>query len=365
MNTLQDGSGADWRQVAPILDEAITRLGSEDRTAILLRFFEQRDFCSVGKALGSNEDAARMRVNRALEKLHSLLKHRGVNLSIGGLGTVLTTEAITAAPAGLAGSIAGAALANATAGTGTTLIMAKLMAATKLKICLTTLVIAGAATTLVIQHQSQTKLREENESSHQLIAQLKADNESLSSLAAQAKGPGSLPSDQFDELLRLRGEVGMLRQQTNELARFRQENRKLLSQVAAQSESTNQVFAEDQFVLRQTHAVDAMNTMLTAIKDYATNHNGQYPESFDQLTASGIIGTSNFTGNLRLDDFAFVKDGVVDPQGNKAILSLRVPLQRPGKPSVMVLGGITDDGVTHTTMISDDSVESISSARSK
>src|SRR3989442_570911 len=40
MNTLQDDSGANLRQVAPILDEAITQLGSEDRTAILLRFFE-------------------------------------------------------------------------------------------------------------------------------------------------------------------------------------------------------------------------------------------------------------------------------------------------------------------------------------
>ena len=95
MNTLQDDSGANLRQVAPILDEAITQLGSEDRTAILLRFFEQRDFRAVGEALGSNEDAARMRVNRALGKLHSLLKHRGVTLSITALGTALTAEAVT------------------------------------------------------------------------------------------------------------------------------------------------------------------------------------------------------------------------------------------------------------------------------
>src|SRR5208337_1839778 len=97
MNTLQDDSGADLRQIAPILDEAITQLGSEDRTAILLRFFEQRDFRSVGESLGSDEDAARMRVNRALEKLHSLLKHRGVALSVAAVATVLTAGAVTAA----------------------------------------------------------------------------------------------------------------------------------------------------------------------------------------------------------------------------------------------------------------------------
>src|SRR6185436_15285718 len=47
MNTLQDDSEANLRMVAPILDEAITQLDSQDRAAILLRFFEQRNFQSV------------------------------------------------------------------------------------------------------------------------------------------------------------------------------------------------------------------------------------------------------------------------------------------------------------------------------
>ena len=54
MNRLQDTSEAGLRDATLLLDEAITRLPSEDRTAILLRFFEQRDFRSVGKALGTN-----------------------------------------------------------------------------------------------------------------------------------------------------------------------------------------------------------------------------------------------------------------------------------------------------------------------
>src|SRR6185436_17465648 len=78
MNALQNDSGADFSRVAPMLDEAINELGDADRTAILLRFFEQRDFRSVGLVLGSNKDAARMRVTRALEKLESSLKRRGV-----------------------------------------------------------------------------------------------------------------------------------------------------------------------------------------------------------------------------------------------------------------------------------------------
>ena len=162
MNTLQDDSGANWRQVAPILDEAITQLGNEDRTAILLRFFEQHDFRSVGEALGSTEDAARMRVNRALEKLHSLLKHHGVTLSVAALGTVLTAEAVTAAPLGLAVTISSAALA---AGTGTTLTLIKLMTMTKFQAGITSaiIIVAGVLILLVIQHQAHVKLREENQ----------------------------------------------------------------------------------------------------------------------------------------------------------------------------------------------------------
>ena len=177
MNTLQDDSGANWRQLAPILDEAITQLGIEDRTAIVLRFFEQRDFRCVGEALGSTQDAARVRVQRALEKLHVLLKQRGVALSIGALGSALMSGAVAAAPAGLAVAIASVALTGAAAGTGTAFTLLKLMATTKLKLGLSALVLAGAATTLVIQHRSQVEVRVENQSLRQQIAQLQTDNE--------------------------------------------------------------------------------------------------------------------------------------------------------------------------------------------
>jgi len=61
------------------------------------------------------------------------------------------------------------------------------MAGTHLKLGLATLVVAGAAATLVIEHQTQTKLREENQSLRRQIAQLQADNESLSNRAARGK----------------------------------------------------------------------------------------------------------------------------------------------------------------------------------
>jgi len=143
MNALQDHSEANLAQVRPILDEAINQLGREDRAAILLRFFERQDFRSVGKTLGSTEDTAQKRVTRALEKLRSLLKHRGVTFTATALGAALAGEAETAAPAGLAESIAGTALASAASG-GTALSLLKIIGVTKLKLgIMSAIVVAG------------------------------------------------------------------------------------------------------------------------------------------------------------------------------------------------------------------------------
>ena len=190
MNALPDHSEANLKLVAPVLDEAINELGTDDRAAILLRFFEQHDFRSVGAVMGSTEEAARKRVTRALEKLQALLKHRGVTFSATGLGTALVSEAVTAAPVGLAASISMAAIAG-TAGTGSALSLLKIMAMTKLKAGVVgALIVAGVVTPLVVQHQTQTRLREENQSLRQQVnqvAQLTAENERLSKLLADAK----------------------------------------------------------------------------------------------------------------------------------------------------------------------------------
>ena len=186
MSMLQDDSEASLGQVTPVLDEAITELGREDRAAILLRFFERRDFRAVGRALGSNEDAARMRVKRALEKLEVLLKRRGVTVSATALGTALTAEAVIAAPAGLAAAVSSVALAGAAAGSGTLFTYLKYMAMTKFKLGCTALILAGAATTLVLQQRSHANLREELHALRRQNAQLQADNEGLSARVAQA-----------------------------------------------------------------------------------------------------------------------------------------------------------------------------------
>jgi hypothetical protein len=97
---LLEDSAAAWKQIAPVLDEALQQLGKTDQEAIVLRFFERRDFRGVGEALGSNEDAAQKRVTRALEKLRQFLTRRGAAFSAPALGAVLANQAVTTAPAG-------------------------------------------------------------------------------------------------------------------------------------------------------------------------------------------------------------------------------------------------------------------------
>ena len=94
-----------WSEIAPLLDEAISKLGETDRHAILLRFFERQEFREVGRAIGSGEDAAKKRVSRALEKMRRFFARRGVALSITVLAGAVSAHGVQAAPAALSAAI--------------------------------------------------------------------------------------------------------------------------------------------------------------------------------------------------------------------------------------------------------------------
>src|SRR5208282_2333478 len=145
----------DWEKLRPTLDDAMHELKETDREAVLLRYFENRQFAEVGAKLGLNENAARMRVERALEKLRDIFTKRGVTTATS-LASVISANAIQIAPANLAAMLTTASIV--TAGTGTFTLL-KIMTATKIKLAFSAIIVAGAATAFVIQHQSQEKLR--------------------------------------------------------------------------------------------------------------------------------------------------------------------------------------------------------------
>lgn len=105
-----------WERLRPMIDDAVHELEERDREAVLLRFFENRPFAEIGATLRLSEDAARMRVDRALEKLRAALGRRGVSSTSAALAAAFANQVCATAPAGLAGTITSAALAGRAAG---------------------------------------------------------------------------------------------------------------------------------------------------------------------------------------------------------------------------------------------------------
>jgi RNA polymerase sigma factor (sigma-70 family) len=278
MDSLPDHSQANLDRVAPILDEAINALGEAERTAILLRFFEQRDFRSVGLALGSNEDAARMRVGRALDRLHGMLKRRGVTISVAALAAGLSGEAVTAAPTGLGAAVAAGALGSAAAG-GVSTIIGNILSMTKLKMAVAgSLIVGGLTVPMVIQHQDRQRAEEENRQLRQAVQDLTQANESWSNRVAQLSLTSNAPGDQERELLRLRGQVGNLNRQLAEAAKM-----PLRTAAAPPSENKEAIKEEAKWV--GIAKLNYTRTWVLTFMLYADKNQGQFPTNFAQAVA--------------------------------------------------------------------------------
>jgi RNA polymerase sigma factor (sigma-70 family) len=223
MNT----SAADWTYIEPLLDEAMHVLEEADRTAVLLRYFENKSLREVGQTLGTNEDAARKRVSRAVERLREFFAKRGVTIGASGLVIAISANAVQAAPVGLAVTIsAAAALVGASVATAATDTATKAIVMTTLQKALITATIAAAVGTGIYEARQASNLQAQVQMLQQQqaplaeqVAQLKSDNGSLAHRLAQANKSPSLSSDRLRELLKLRGEVGLLRRQQRELER--------------------------------------------------------------------------------------------------------------------------------------------------
>jgi len=156
-STLNEPAPDHWPQIAPLLDGALDKLGEADRNAIVLRFMENKSLREVGAALGASEDAAKMRVNRALEKLRKMFTRRGVTLTAAIIAGAVSANSVQAAPAGLVVTVTAAAKGAAISGSTLTLINGalKVMAWTKMKTTLVTGAVILLATTgafLEIKH---------------------------------------------------------------------------------------------------------------------------------------------------------------------------------------------------------------------
>jgi RNA polymerase sigma factor (sigma-70 family) len=208
--TNENTRDAEWSRMRPVLDDAIRQLNTTDRDAILLRFFEGHAFAAIGARCGLNENTARMRVERALDKLRAQLARRGISSTTGALATVLTSQAVVAAPTALGTSITSAALMSTASG-GAVVSFFQLMAITKTQVAITGALLIAGGGAVVSQQQTSAALNAEiaslHEQSHE-IAALRDENAQLARIAADTERLRSSVA----QLPQLRTETSALRE---------------------------------------------------------------------------------------------------------------------------------------------------------
>lgn len=140
-----ENTGERWQELAPALNDVIDSLREKERNAVVLRYLQRKDYREVAAALGGSEEAAQMRVSRALEKMRKLFARRGVVTSAAALAGVMAAQGAQAAPSGVATIVSAAAIHGATLSASTLSVLEgtlKLMAWTKVKFAVGTGVVA-------------------------------------------------------------------------------------------------------------------------------------------------------------------------------------------------------------------------------
>ena len=221
-NLLNEADTDVWPKIAPLLDAAMAGLSETDRHAIVLRFFDGKNMKEVGTALGASEDAAKMRVNRAVEKLQRFFLKRGIASTTAILTAAISANSVQAAPVTLAKTVTAVAIATGATASASTLTFIKgalnIMAWTNAKTAIVSAVVVGMAALSVVQHQAQVKLREQNETLQQQQAPLAEQIRQLQKQFADATNrAGNLLAENtqlksnsnHNELLKLRGQVAV------------------------------------------------------------------------------------------------------------------------------------------------------------
>lgn len=267
------GAAVDWDKVRPVLDQVMGELSDGDRDAVWLRYFEGRSFAEVGARLRLAENSARMRVERALDKLHAGLAKRGVKSTAAAVGVALGSQvSVASAPAGLAASVTGAALAGAVAaatgaaggsagGVGGVMVF---MSTIKLQVGITAVLVVAGTTGWVAQSRADAELREEiaglrAQTSAEVVGKLHKENARLAATAAEVE---ALRKDDV-ELARLRDEVAAVKAQQEQAARSVAEARaKRAAEIAAMP-----VYAEAQVEVQPEAKFQARPTIPKALRD--------------------------------------------------------------------------------------------------
>ena len=220
MNELLSPEPSDvWEHIAPHLDTALGELSEPDRDVLLLRYFQRKSAHEMAETLGVSDDAAQKRVSRAVERLREMFAKRGVTIAASGLITVISANAVQAAPVGLAVSIATAALAGVTIASTATATATKTVATTTLqKTVAAALAVAVGAGIYEAKQSADARsqaraLQQQQAPLAEQIEQLRKERDDATNRLAAITDERPKAKADTRELLKLRGEVALLRKE--------------------------------------------------------------------------------------------------------------------------------------------------------
>jgi len=188
---------ADWEKLRPMLDQMLGDLAECDRNAVALRFFEGQAFADIGRTLRLTEEAARKRVERALDRLQARLTRRGVTSTTAALAGALANQVNAAAPAGLAARVIASALVGASAAAGGAaagLAILTFMNTTKIIGVTAAIALLAVGTALYEAHEASQRSAElvlANQQRDDLDAKLRRLTQELQAKAAPAQAIAS------------------------------------------------------------------------------------------------------------------------------------------------------------------------------
>jgi RNA polymerase sigma factor (sigma-70 family) len=224
MNVM-NATADDWTQIEPLLDEAMHALGETDRTAVLLRYFENKSLREVGETLGTSDDTAQKRVSRAIERLREFFAGRGVTIGASGLVLAVSANAVQAVPAGLSLAINAAVIGGTAVHTATAIAATKTIVMTSLQKTLVGAAVAVAIGTGIYETRRGAAARSEVQELRLRQAPLAEQIEQLTRERAEAAARQIVLQKENEalrqsaaDLPRLRGEIARLRAMEKQMA---------------------------------------------------------------------------------------------------------------------------------------------------